>query len=1155
MERVALRVGSHALALLTAAFLFGWGAEARAQPAPAASAAKPAKEKEAEKPAARQAVERAEPDILYVLDGNGKEYVPLINRSLEEISRALLALDGGPTAISRPRYRLKNLNAKGTVERDHAVLRIELEIDASDENWVRVPLRLGGIVLDQPPEIEGEGQHLLDYESASHEYVAWFRGTTQKPRRVVLHALTPLERQAGRATLRLNSPRAVTSKLTLTVPLADATGEVSKDSVLAETRQVDGATEFHITGLSGDFSIAWQKTDPAHNDSPAILSVDGQVVAQIDGRGIRTSAALRVNAFGREFSNFTVRLPRGATLLPDNQAEYSIVPVEAAAGEAAAQEPQVVEVRLKNKTSGPSLVKLVTDQGHDVTRGGSFELGGFEVLGAVRQYGYLAVQVKDDWQVTFGARQGVQQSEDLPAEMPREDVVAGFVYYGQPYSLPARITPLQTRTSADSTFRVAVGPRQLTLDATFKYHVAGAKVFWIEFDLADWTLDDTTLGPPGLVKTAGLVVGQGSQVLVPLQQAAAGELELTFKARRLIAADARSIDVRFPRAVADSFGGADLSIVPDENVVLAPRAAESTGLVVRPPSALDAISIPDDKDGPLPRRPAWSYRADTLDARFVADFQLATRTIAARVMSRVKLSGSAAKVDQTLSYTIANEAAEVLVLEAPAELVQAEPIVVKLAGQPLKVERIDEDPSDSGMGVRLRVRLPEPRLGECELTTSYEWPGDGSGEVPPLATARVEIPLVMPGERECSSNEALVTIPAGLHAEPLGKLWTPADDSRDDETIVAFRSAKERSLAEREVTIKRSRTERETTMRLTAAGACPQLTIAVRLDEEPSTGAFVVERALVTSRFSAHARQDRGVYRFSTGARRIALRLPEGATGARYWLKTDAGSRREITREVTDRNGERIINLAPASWYVLDLTYDVPRRSLHSGRQAIELPRLVGQVSMRRGYWQATLPPDEFLLAGPVDWTPEFVWQRRFLAWFRRPLVESLDLNRWVGAPGDDVTALSAGHRYLFSTIEPRVAFDVWTMRRSLLVLTASGVVLALGLVWLYWPAARRPVWLFAAGVATLLVAGLWPDAALVWLQAAVLGGLLAMTAVALERATARPRRPAAPYRGASSSIIRPASTHTQPRAPAVAAPVSTETAVVVESHVPEAAP
>lgn len=1140
MERWPLRVGSHALALLAAAILLGWGAEARAQPAPATSAAKPAKEKEAEKPVARaQAVERAEPDILYVLDGNGKEYVPLINRSLEEISRALLALDGGPTAISRPRYRLKSLNASGTVERDHAVLRIELEIDASDENWVRVPLRLGGIVLDQPPKVEGEGQHLLDYESASHEYVAWFRGTTQKPRRVVLHALTPIERQGGQATLRLNAPRAVTSQLTLTVPLAEATGEVSKDSVLAETRQVDGATEFHITGLSGDFSIAWQKPDQARNDSPAILSVDGQVVAQVDGRGIRTSAALRVNAFGREFSNFNVRLPRGATLLPDTQAEYSIVPVEAVAGEAAGQEPQVVEVRLKNKTSGPLLVKLVTDQGHDVTRGGSFELGGFEVLGAVRQYGYLAVQVKDDWQVTFGPRQGVQQSEDLPAEMPREDVVAGFVYYGQPYSLPARITPLQTRTSADSTFRLAVGPRQLTLDATFKYHVAGAKVFWIEFDLADWTLDETTLGPPGLVKTAGLVVGQGSPVLVPLQQAATGELELTFKARRPIAADARSIDVRFPRAVADSFGGVDLSIVPDENVVLAPRAAESAGLVVRPPSALDARSIPDDNDGPWPRRPAMSYRADTPDARFVADFHLAARTIAARVMSRVKLSGTAAKVDQTLSYTIANEPAEALVLEAPAELVQAEPIVVKLAGQPLKVERIDEDPSETGMGVRLRVRLPEPRLGECELTTSYEWPGDGSGELPSLATARVEIPLVMPGDRECSSNEAMVTTAAGLHAEPLGKLWVQVDEAK-----AAFRAANERTRA-----------ERETTMRLTAAGACPQLTMAVRLDEEPLIGAFVVERALLTSRFSAHVRQDRGVYRFSTAARRIALRLPEGATGARYWLKTDAGPRREITREVSDRNGERIINLAPASWYVLDLSYDVPRPSLHSGRQAIELPRLVGQVSLRRGYWQVTLPPDEFLLAGPADWTPEFVWQRRFLAWFRRPLVESLDLNRWVGAPGDDVSELSAGDRYLFSTIEPRVAFDVWTMRRSLLVLTASGLVLALGLVWLYWPAARRPVWLFAAGVATLSVAGLWPDAALVWLQAAVLGGLLAMTAVALERAMTRPRRPAAPYRGASSSIIRPASTHTQLRVPSVATPVSTETAVVVESQVPEAAP
>ncbi|HEX5445799.1 MAG TPA: hypothetical protein VFW87_18375, partial [Pirellulales bacterium] len=648
---------------MIAVALLSGGGESRAQPS--ASPAKPAKDAEAEKPAARgQAVERAEPDILYVLDAEGK-YVPLINHTLEEIRRALLAPEGGAAGVTRPRYRLKNLAARGTVERDHAVLEMELEIDASDENWVRVPLRLGGLVLDRPAEIEGEGQHLLDYEAASHEYVAWFRGTTEKPRRVVLHALAPVERQAGRSVLRINAPRAVTSQLKLTVPLSEAAGEVSKDSVLVETRRLEAATEFQVTGLSGDFSIAWQRPDQARVEAPAVLSVDGQVVAKIDGRGIRTSATLRVNAFGREFGNFKVRLPRGATLLPESAADYTIVPVEGA--DAAEHEPQVVEVRLKAKTSGPVLVKLVTDQGHDVTRGGSFELGGFEVLGAVRQYGYLAVQVKDDWQVTFGARQGVQQSEDLPAEMPRDDVVAEFVYYGQPYSLPAKIAPLPTRTSVDPSFRLQVEPRQLLLDATFKYHVAGAKVFAIELDLADWTLDETTLGPPGVVKSAGLVAGQGNSRLVPLQQAATGEVELTFKARRPLEPDARSLEVRFPRAIADSFGEGELTIVPDDNVLLTPRAGAMDRLMPKPPSASAGDASADD--GQPPRKAHLAYRIDDPDARFVADLRLAERTVSVRVQSQVTLS-AAAKVEQRFAYHVANEPAEAVLLEAPEALAQ-----------------------------------------------------------------------------------------------------------------------------------------------------------------------------------------------------------------------------------------------------------------------------------------------------------------------------------------------------------------------------------------------------------------------------------------------------------------------------------------------------
>lgn len=1125
-----MRVGRYASALVAVAAVWAASAPTRAQQAPPAPPvkappAKPAKEKDDEKPSARtQAVEQAEPEILYVPSDDGKEYVPLIrNHTLEEIRRALLALDGGPMTGSRPRYRLKSLTAKGNIENAHAVLQIELEIDASDERWVRVPLRMGGLVLDRPAEIEGEGQHLLDYDSTAREYVAWFRGTTQKPHRVVLHALAPIEHQTDRTLLRINAPRAVTSQLVFSVPVVGAVGEVSKDSVLTDTRQVEGATEFHASGLSGDFSMAWQKPDTARHDSPAILSVDGQVVAKVDGRGIRTSAALRVNSFGREFDNFRVRLPRGATLLPDNPTDYAVAPVEVDA--AAADEPRVVEVRLKTKTSGPLLVKLVTDQGHDVTRGGSFELGGFEVVGAVRQYGYLAVQVKDDWQVTFGQRQGVQQSEDLPAEMPRDDVVAGFVYYGQPYSLPARVVPLPTRTSVAPSFRVRVEPRQLLLDATFKYHVAGAKIFAIELHMADWTLDPTTLGPPGVVNLVGRV-GQGNSQFVPLQQAASGEVQLKFTARKEIAADARSLDIRFPQALADSFGDADVTIVPGDNVVLAPRVAELEGLVAQPRSSAD-----DDGDSSAsessPRTPVWAYRADSPEARFVADFQRATRTVAARVASHVQLSTAGAKVSQTYRYAVAHEPIESLWLEVPPSLAQTGAVAVKLGGKQLKTELVRGESSEGATPARLNVELPEPRLGEFEITTVYEWRDKATGDVPPLTTVRREVPLLMPGDAEVSLNEATVASVPGLLAQPLGDLWTQTEEPN---------------------------AERSAAMRLTAAGAPGELALALRLDDEQESAAVLLERAVVQTSLSRHARQDRAVYRFSTPERRVALRLPAGAVGARYALATDGRPPADVTRDVAERGEERIVSLPAGDWHVLDVSYELPRLASPGDRQSFDLPRFAGRVIVRRSYFQLVLPPDEFLLSGPAGWTPEWVWQRRFFAWWRRATLDDRELYLWAGAPGNAVSP--SGNRYLFSAIEPLAAFGAWTIRRSLLVLMSSGLVLLVGLIWLYWPAARKPVWLFAVGVATLAAAAVWPDAAPIWLQSAVLGGLLTLLAVLLDWLMARPRRHSVVYRGGSSSIIRPASTHSQPRPPAIAPPVSTETAaVVVESNPPGAAP
>ncbi len=90
----------------------------------------------------------------------------------------------------------------------------------------------------------------------------------------------------------------------------------------------------------------------------------------------------------------------------------------------------------------------------------------------------------------------------------------------------------------------------------------------------------------------------------------------------------------------------------------------------------------------------------------------------------------------------------------------------------------------------------------------------------------------------------------------------------------------------------------------------------------------------------------------------------------------------------------------------------------------------------------------------------------------------------------------AAANRYLFSRLGPQVELDVWTIRRSWLVLAASLATLLAGLALIYAPAARRPGVLLVAGV--LLAAGALaePETTILVAQASVLGLALALLAV-----------------------------------------------------------
>ncbi|HWB01327.1 MAG TPA: hypothetical protein VG713_22710, partial [Pirellulales bacterium] len=222
------------------------------------------------------------------------------------------------------------------------------------------------------------------------------------------------------------------------------------------------------------------------------------------------------------------------------------------------------------------------------------------------------------------------------------------------------------------------------------------------------------------------------------------------------------------------------------------------------------------------------------------------------------------------------------------------------------------------------------------------------------------------------------------------------------------------------------------------------------------------------------------------------------------------------------------------------------------GAMTLEGPTLPALFAARRTFWQVVLPADEHLWLPPENFTSEYTWSWSGMRWGRTPVLGQSELESWVGTRHD--TPLPATvHSYLFSTTDADQALKLSVVRRSVLVLEASGLALVVGLVLVYWPAARQPLVFLVLAVATAALATLYPQPAIVLAEASALGLSLVVLAAALKRRFHDRRNIARPVRSGPSSIVERGSTRTQPHyRSSVAGSMSTTSGAELSMPIPE---
>lgn len=1030
----------------------------------------------AESPASASvpAVQEVKPETYYLRDQDGR-LVPVPNFPYEEF-RKLLQLDEkpGPSGVPLPAYALQELTLSGTASATRAELTATVTLRLQQPGWVRVPLRLNDAILRQPPGYQGGGELFVSFDQdGGGGYVCWIRGPQDKTHQLSLELVVPVREVGNELRLGLQPPRAASSALDLRVPVADV--QATASSGLLEIKKAEGGTQFLVTGVAGDFQLAWTKGTAPPVETRPLLRADLKTTIRVEGlREVNGDVRLTVTSLRGEIESFNVRLPPGTQLFPTQPSPsgYRLTQI------AGTEESQgtVVQVKLDRPRADPVEVLLLTEI--TPTSNGKapeFEAGGVEVEDAIRQTVAIDVIIDGDFSVTWKPGPNVQRT--MPPEALRETIAARFESFRRAHSLRIQVAPQETQVSVEPFYLLQVESNRVRLTATLKYKVRGTPSAGLAVQLPNWQIEQ--VGPDFLVDAEALDREKREPLQIPLKAAAVpenGEFTLQLHAVQEIAADAGSLSIALPRPEAKAAARAAVALLPADNLELTITDSELQGLEREP--------FPPQIELPVRQQTPQFFRERSDAKSAVLGAALRLREQAVSVASHVRLDVDATQlhVQQELDYRIAYEPLRTLELQLPRAVLDSDSLIVLDGDQALPFTALPwhgdqaAEPAEAGASTaaadhnalaRLQVDLLADRIGPLNVRLQYDWPTPALGLT---GTSPVRVPLVMP---VAGAHTVLASTRLEIHARPHVHVQLPEGGWE--------RGEPPGQRPPRETYFSRS-LPREVNLLLT------------RLDRQQRTSTAVLQ-AWVQTWLTSVRRRDRAVFRVLTDEERILVRPAEGARVEQVLLD---GRPFPAGR---DEAGLTVIAMPRATSpqeHVVEVWQSFPQTPPFVGSVALQAPAIEGSRWTRQVYWQLILAAHQTLLFSPASLTAEMTWQRHGLFVARRPVLDEQALEHWIGGSRQERLP-AALPRYLFSGFGDVGGIRITLATRWAIVLVLSGAALSGGLLLIYFPRWRHPALLFSAGVAALAAMLAVPDLAVAIAQASLLGLLLAVFAWALK--------------------------------------------------------
>lgn len=1051
-------------------------------------------------------IEYVGPDTYILLDKEGRPQ-PVLGMSYEEFVAAWKRMHQAEIPSGSARFAIEKLQANGTVQNDQVAMNVNVTVRVETADAIQIPLGLSDTIMVEEPRIEwqsgaarheGSEKSFVTYDDKAGGYVAWI-ASGAKQVYISLQLLRPLVHEGNETRVLLNFPRAAVSRLALDVPERIAVATASEGVVKIIPKHAVGSSRIEVVGPRGDFRLSWSKGEDDRPELGSVVSATGAIGITIDGHSVRSNAALTVRSFGGGFNKLRVRLPPGAQLIDesgrhaaDKAAPYRVVVESNNAG--ISPDGSLATIEFIEKQTGPVEISLSTEQPLGLTgEESSVQLAGFEVVGAVRQFGDVAVVVADDWQFRWENGPYVRQVErsDLDESLRSIQPAVAFQYDRQPWSLRAEIAPRPMIVQVIPELMLRIGVNEAELRARLKYQVPGARAFEFRVRLNGWELTPDLIESNGLVDRDRAIVSHDGELLLPLSQASPRRVEIEFKLRRALSTNARLVDLPLPSPSADMLSPGQISVIADPAIELLPDMSSSRGLVPVPVGN-EQLGASEDENGNH-----YLYRTFGADAKFVARRELRPREISTNLRSQLSLNWQYAHFSQDCGYDVRYQPVTELSFELPpgwkfiedrvqliSENETDEPILMAVAAEP--------DPHDNPTQI-WRAPLARPRLGRFQVRAEFEF---DSAAVP----------------NDVDSNLFNLPLPAEVRVAAHQVEVLPAADmaiSIDPGAETSWRMGPSANALG--------------AITLSGVGANDILPLLVNPKPAFRAPSTRVERMWLQMWQSGSVIQDRAAIRFRTADTKAIVELPPSSTAADVEVLLDG----HLAETSVEQEGRLVVSISgvphgadgqPVS-HTLELRYRRPAPAGLITRLAMTPPQLIGSAGLCDVLWHVVLPGDRQIVRAPGALSAIDSPQWSEVLFGREEAKSQLELEQWIGAASQPGPT-PAQNSYIYSALTP-VSIELVSVPRWLIVLMASGGVLVLAGAWLYLPAKRRRWIAVAIAIVIFGMAFTFPPQAVLVGRSAILGLVLVAVSVWLHRRSGRGVMPAVPPPTAGSTNLR----------------------------------